>query len=131
MKILAIDYGTVKTGLAIGDAEEKISAPYKLISSVDQEKCIDIIASLCKKENIELIVIGYEKRWHTSKTPYATSFKTFIKTLKQKTKLDIVKVDESLTTKIAKQCHPDSFGISKDALAASLILNAYLDRLEL
>ncbi len=131
MKILAIDYGTVKIGLAIGDAKEKISAPYKSISHTDEMQTVKEITLICKKENIDIIVIGYEKRWHSSKTIYARKFHQFIKLLKQKTKLKIVKIDESMTTKIAKQYQHDSLGISEDALSADLILNTYLSSVAL
>ncbi len=129
MNVLAIDYGLSKIGLALGESSEKIGAIYGIINNKNKNAGIDQIAEICKQENIELIILGYEERWHSTLTPYSKHYQQFIIQLEKSTNLKIVKVDESLTTQMAKRQKIYNLKGEEDATAALIILNTYFESL--
>jgi len=132
-KILAIDYGTKRTGLAITDNSQIFSFP---LDTVDTENLINYLKILFSKENISHIVIG--KALHADKTP--SKLETYIKKLIIKIKkefpnLIIDRHDERYTSKMAYDIIL-SAGTKKkkrqnkslvDKVSASLILQSYIE----
>jgi len=123
MKILAIDYGLKKIGLAF--SETGLAEPLLVIRN--QLSVVSKISNLCQKYKIEKIVIGLPEG------KIATRVKEFGKKLFSFTELPVVFQDETLTSKeaIAKMIEAGR-GRKKrqekeDAIAAAIILQTYLD----
>jgi len=124
VKYLGVDWGEKRIGLAFGDSETKIATPYKVINNI--EDLFDVI----KKEEIDVVVIGLPKKLDNKNSISSENALDFINKLKNKSGVLIEVVDERLTSKAAdaliggKKTKAD-----RDATAAMLILQTYLDRL--
>jgi len=125
MKILGIDYGLKKIGLAL--TEGNLAEPLSVISN--RSSVVSKISGVCQKYGIEKIVIGMPEG------KIATKVREFGKKLSQSTKLPVVFQDETLTSQeaIAKMIEAGrgrKYRQTKsDAFAAALILQSYLDKL--
>ena len=61
MKILSVDFGDARTGLAICDKSEFLASPVCVVQERHFERCADAVAAKAKEQGAELIVVGYPK----------------------------------------------------------------------
>ena len=131
-RILAIDYGLKRTGIAVTD-------PLKIIASglttIDSKLLISFLQNYFLKEDVECIVIGDPKRLNgepNQATPLVTAF--IVEFVKKFPQMPIIKVDERFTSKMAFQTMIDA-GLKKkarqnkatiDMVSATIILQTYL-----
>lgn len=126
MKLLAIDLGTKKTGLALGDSEARVAVPFGRLEG--EENTLEEILRLAKSEGVEEFVIGLataEGGQHRGQTDRTLAF---IKDLREKSAAEVHVVDEQFSSAEARRLQ-EEYGskISEDELAAMLILQAWLD----
>ena len=122
MKILGIDFGTKKIGLAI--AESGLVEPLMIVKLSNEKARIGQISLICQKEGVEKIVIGI------SEGKSAVWAKKFGQKLAEATDLPVEFVDETLTTHnaLAKMKEISKKWRGKpDAIAAALILEKWLN----
>ena len=134
-RILAIDYGLKRTGLAVTDPLKIIASPLDTVSTADIFKWLKTYVG---KEEVERIVIGMPVNLNNANTDATEPVKSFIK--KVKTTFPIISVsteDERFTSKIARQTMIMG-GMKKknrkikanvDKISASIILQSYLSRI--
>lgn len=132
-RILAIDYGRRRTGIAVTDPSQIIATP---LDTIDTRDVIDFIKKYNDQENLECLVIGMPKNLQneaTDSTPYVLSFITLLQ--KSFPDLLIHEIDERFTSKIAFAAMIAG-GMSKkerrkkenvDKLSATIILQSYLE----
>lgn len=125
MRILAIDYGRKKVGLAL--ATSKIAAPHSVITFFTKKELIEKLRKVIKEEEVDQIVVGI------SEGEMALETKNFGEGLKKEFGLDIFYQDETLTTSDAQRLSRQA-GIKRkkrrsleDAYSAALILQAQID----
>ncbi len=133
-RILAIDFGTKRTGLAVTD-ESKIIATG--LATVATHEVIEFLKKYIAKENVESIVVGEPKRLNNQPAQSATATEQFIKQLaKNFPHLKIEREDERFTSKLAFQSMIEG-GLSRkqrqnkeliDTISATIILQSYLER---
>lgn len=119
MKILALDYGERKIGLAI--ASTPLAEPYGVVKTAKwQEK----IREVCQKEQVDKIVVGI------SEGKMAEKQREFARKLRQVLNLPVLLVDETLTSReaIGKMREVGRKG-EEDKFAATLLLQRFLDKL--
>lgn len=129
MRLLGIDYGKKKIGLAFGDTETKIAVPLEVIYKQGDEAIRDIV-SILKNEDMEGIVIGIPGAVgvHSNEKQIAI-VRSFIDKLKKLTDLSIEEEDEAFTTAESRRLMTEEGAeAEEDALAAMVILQAYLNR---
>ncbi len=129
MKLLGIDFGLKKIGLAIADSESRLVEPLGMIRVKNNlQEALRQIDFICKKENVERIILGLSEGCFTE------IIKKFGVNLKKITHLPVFYEDENLTSKeaIAKMIQA---GIKKmkrrekeDQVAAALVLQNYLNK---
>ena len=120
MRVLGVDYGTKKTGLAIGDDESRVAMPFGVVYGLDE------IAGVVEREGVDKVVVGMPVS--DVDTAQADVVRAFIEDLKVVVKVDIDTVDERYTTKAAQQLQEEQgSGVAEDALAAMILLQAYFD----
>lgn len=134
-RILAIDYGTKRTGLAVTD-EMKIIASG--LTTVETKALLAYIKTYLASENVETIVVGLPKQMDNTASESEVYIQKFLKELvKLVPEMPIVRVDERFTSKMAFQTMIDS-GLKKkqrknkalvDEISATLILQSYLSSL--
>ena len=131
-KVLGIDYGTKRTGIAITDMMQIIATGLTTINTYQLDNFIE---DILKKEDIECIVIGEPKSLNGSTTNSTAHVNSFVKRLKNKhPSTPIYFIDERYTSKIAKKSILAS-GIRKekrkdkfliDKVSATIILQDFL-----
>lgn len=133
MKILAVDLGEARTGIAISDFNEKLASPVCVIEERNREKLLTKIANIVEENHISEIVVGLPKNMDGSEGESAKKAREFQKLLKDKTKLSVVMIDERGTTITAHNYlnFTDTRGKKRkkviDSVAATIILQNYLD----
>ncbi len=123
MKILGIDYGTKRVGLATADTEVKMAFPKAVISN--DTELIKSIKELCDKEEIYKVVLGESKDLNGNDNDVAGEIKDFKETLEREG-LTVVFQPEFYTTYQASRIQGDSDMI--DASAAAIILQSFMDK---
>lgn len=122
-KYLAIDWGEVRIGLAMGDSETKIATPFGIAKDVNE------ILKVISEEEIDEVVIGEPLSMKNSKLINKEDFSSFLNELKNKTKISITLIDERLSSKAADALIGEKKDkAERDAIAAMIILQDYFDR---
>lgn len=129
MKLLGIDYGAKRVGLALADMETKLAVPLRTM--VYDDTFWSSFADLVREEPIERIVVGMPKslRGGAARGTSEGEVEKFIEELKQRfPAATLATEDERFSTRLA---HRLLGGLKKDqdAVAAAVILQSYLDRL--
>lgn len=133
MIILSVDYGRVRTGIAICDKNEIIASPVAVIKEVKQEILAEKIAEIAKQKKAELIVMGLPRNMDGSEGESAENIRAFSEILKEKISLEIVLRDERCTTVTAHEYLniTDTRGKKRkavvDSVAATIILEDFLN----
>lgn len=135
-RILAIDLGTKRTGIAVTDPMKIVANP---LVTVETSKLVDFLQMYFQKEEVEIIVLGYPKNLDgnpNEMTPKVISLKDRLSKLFADKKL--VLIDERFTSKMAMQSMI-AMGSKKsdrkektgnlDKVSAAIILQSYLEQL--
>lgn len=131
-RIMAIDYGDARTGVAVSDLLCTIVGSTTVINSHNPEKAIADIVRIAKENAVSQIVVGLPKNMDGTEGPRAELCRGFAADLKAASGLDIVMWDERRTTVEAHNIlsqhnyHGKKRKNTVDAVAASLILEGYL-----
>lgn len=131
-RLLAIDYGSKRCGIAVTDEMQIIASG---LTTVDTKNLITFLKTYCKDESVDLFLIGLPKQMNNQPSESEPLILKFIKILeKQIPLIPIERVDERFTSKMAFQTMIDS-GLKKkqrqnkalvDEISATLILQSYL-----
>jgi putative Holliday junction resolvase len=131
-KILAIDYGEKRTGIAVTDELQIIASG---LITVKTNELIKFLINYTNKEQVELFIVGQPKQMNNSDSESEKHILSFLKQLeKSLPKIPIKRIDERFTSKIAFQTMIDS-GLKKkqrrnkglvDEISATIILQSYL-----
>lgn len=131
-RILAIDFGTKRTGIAVTDALQIIASG---LTTVETKELLQFLKNYIKQESVELFLVGEPKQMDNSASQSEVYIAAFITKLeKEIPNIPIKRVDERFTSKMAFQTMIDS-GLKKnqrknkalvDEISATLILQSYL-----
>ena len=133
-KILALDFGLKRTGLALSDEARIFAFGYSTVESAD---LMNVLKSLIPKEKITTVVLGKPKRLDNSLFEINENIDQFIKVLKiEFPSCEIIQIDERFTSKMAIQVISQSGKNKKqrqdksliDKVSATLILQSYLEQ---
>lgn len=124
MKLLGIDYGAKRVGIAMSDDGGEMSFAKSVFSAGDD--LVKKIVLLCENEHVEGIVIGESKNYQGEDNPIMEAVRLLQKELEENTKLPVFFEPELLTSMEAERIQGHS--AMHDASAAALILKSYIDR---
>lgn len=129
MRFLGIDYGEKKIGLALGDDEIRTAAPLETVRN-EGERTPRLIAQLVKRERVDAVVVGVPiSAGEAPASAQEKSTRDFIEALRQEASVPIYEEDERYTSSESSRLkREEGSGVSEDALAAAMILQAYFDR---
>lgn len=133
-RILGIDYGERRIGLALSDPTQILASGLKTLDNKEISDPFGYLNNLIKQEDISLIVLGLPKNLDGSLGPNAIRVLEFKKELEEKTGLEVVTWDERFSSvEIARTLKDEKNKIKRskklvDQLSAVLILQGYLDR---
>jgi len=132
-RILALDYGDKKIGVAISDPMQIIAKPLTIINNLSYKHILAEIENLILKNNVEKLVIGLPLTLKNKESIQTEKVLKFIKQVKVDIDLPIISYDERLTSQIATQSLINQgikTGHNKkeiDKTAAAIFLQNYLD----
>ena len=131
-RILSIDYGLKRTGLAVTDPLQIIATG---LTTVESKQLIPFLKDYFAREDVELIIIGEPKNWDDTDTHATPLVEKIIKQLEKNfPRIPIKRVDERYTSKMAKDAMLE-MGLKKiqrrnkklvDEIAATILLQEYL-----
>ena len=133
MKLLGIDYGQRRIGVAASDETGTLALPLEQVDAEPLACACERIAALGRERGVERIVVGMPRNMDGSYGPAAEGVRAFITELKKVASVEIVTWDERLSTAQAERAMLEADYSRKrrraqrDALAAQLILQNYLD----
>ena len=132
MKIMAVDFGDSRTGLAVCDKSEFLASPAGVIEEKDFEQCIEKVAAAAKENAAEEIVVGYPKNMNNTIGERAQKCALFAEKLAELVDVPVKLWDERSTTVSAHYYLNQTNTRGKkrkavvDAVAATIILESYL-----
>jgi len=136
MRILAIDYGTRRIGLAISDPTGTFASALCTIPAGSWDTMAKDVATQCREKGVERIIIGFPRRTDGKEGEMAGSIRQFAAKLKETCSIDVALWDERFTTAAAERVlleanvrRSDRKEV-RDRVAAQMILQSYLDGLE-
>jgi putative Holliday junction resolvase len=131
-RIISIDYGAKRTGLAVTDPLQIIATG---LTTVESKQLIPFLKDYFAREEVELIIIGEPKNWDDTDTHATPLVEKIIKQLEKNfPKIPIKRVDERYTSKMAKDAMLE-MGLKKmqrrnkklvDEIAATIMLQEYM-----
>ena len=124
MRLLGIDYGSKRVGLALSDDSALMAFPFKTL--INNKSLVEEINNICNEEQIGLIVIGESRNYEGKPNEIMKEVEIFINDLKETTKLEVKLEPEYLTSVEAERIQ----GKNKlnDSSAACIILNSFLNK---
>ena len=133
MVILAVDYGDVRTGLAVCDKSEFLASPVGVITERNRDVLVSLVADKAKELKAQEIAVGLPKNMDGSKGFRADACEELGELLKSLTEIPVTFWDERLTTVSAHRILSDNNVRGKkrknvvDAVAADIILQDFID----
>ena len=133
-RLLAIDFGEKRVGLALSDPTKIIAKPFKSITYTDHDDLLNKISLIVKEKNIEKIILGVPKGLKGENTAQTKKVMSFFNLIKNKSIIPIVLQDERFSSVSAKKSlilQNIKTGHNKgliDETAAAIFLQLYLDR---
>jgi len=134
-RLLAIDYGTKRVGLAVTDSLKMIASGLTTVHSKD---IIEFLNQYLKKEEVEMFIVGEPKHLDNTPSESEKHILGFINQLKKQfPQIPVERMDERFTSKMAFQTMIDS-GLKKkdrqnkeliDEISATIILQSYLEKI--
>jgi putative Holliday junction resolvase len=134
MRILGLDIGSKRIGIAISDAEGSIAFPTGKIDRQGRERDLEALRALAAERGVERVVVGLPKHMDGREGVEAKAARDFAADLARVTELPVDTLDERLSTVEAERILRASGRRAKkqrevvDSVAASIILSTYLDK---
>lgn len=135
MRILALDHGTVRVGVAVSDELKMIARPLEFIPAEPFHAFLDRLKELIRELEIELILVGLPRNMDGSYGPAALKVREFVAVLKDAVAVPVKAVDERLTSVQAQRFLREAGRKARqqkgrvDQSAAAVLLQGYLDSL--
>ncbi len=125
MRVLALDYGAARTGVAVSDATGTLARPVGIVERAATEAGLDRVVSLVAEHEAELVVVGLPLTLRGERGQQARETETFVEALRARLEVPVETEDERFTTALAQQTGGRA---PEDALAAAHLLQGWLER---
>ncbi len=124
MRLIGIDYGEKRIGIALSDEQAKFSFPHSVV--INNKKTMQEIKKICEINNVSKIILGQSLNYSNQPNPIMEKIELFKDSLEKEIKLPVVYQTETLTTQEAKRIQGKTEKI--DASAAALILRSFIEK---
>jgi putative holliday junction resolvase len=125
VKIVAVDYGSARTGVAVSDPTGTLARPIGVIERAGTEVGLERLVELIASEGAERVVVGMPLTLRGEVGEQARETERFVDQLRQAVDVPVEGFDERFTTDLAEQ-DPGSRNLPPDARAAAHLLTSYL-----
>jgi putative holliday junction resolvase len=123
MKVLALDYGRARTGVAVSDPTGTIARPLCVVEGAATGDGLARLAALIAEHEVDRVVVGLPLTLRGDRGEQARETECFVEALTDITNVSVVTFDERFTTDLAEQTPADA---PEDARAAAHLLSGYL-----
>jgi len=124
VKVLALDYGSARTGVAVSDPTGTVARPLEVVQRAASDAGLARVLELAAAEHVELIVVGLPVTLRGERGVQAEETEGFVERLREATDLPVESFDERFTTALARRVGETR--ASEDAVAAAHLLTSYL-----
>ena len=124
MKVLALDYGSARTGVAVSDPTGTVARPLEVVENASAPAGLNHLVELVEREEVEQIVVGLPVTLRGERGTQAEETEAFVSALRAVTAVPIESFDERFTTKLAEAQPSEA---PPDAVAAAHLLSTYLE----
>jgi putative Holliday junction resolvase len=123
VKVLALDYGLARTGVAVSDPTGTVARPLDVVPDAATEAGIARVVELADGEGVERIVVGLPLTLRGERGKQVKQTETFVERLRSATDIPVAAFDERFTTRLAEANETEA---PADAVAAAHLLSGYL-----
>jgi putative Holliday junction resolvase len=124
VKVLALDFGAARTGVAVSDATGTIARPLGVVERAATPAGLASIGELVAREEAERVVVGLPLTLRGERGSQAEETEAFVRALREAIEVPVEMYDERFTTTLASK---DGGEAPEDARAAAHLLESYLD----
>jgi putative Holliday junction resolvase len=124
VKVLALDYGSARTGVAVSDPTGTLARPVGVVEAAATESGLAELARLVREEGAERIVVGLPLTMRGTRGEQVVETERFVEALRGAVDVPVELFDERFTTDLAQQTPGAA---PEDALAAAHLLSTYLE----
>lgn len=125
MKVLALDYGPARTGVAVSDPTGTLARPVGVVEKASSETGLARLLELVRAEEPDRIVVGLPLTLRGEHGEQARTTERFVELLREAVDVPVESLDERFTTALASQTPARA---AEDARAAAHLLTTYLER---
>jgi putative pre-16S rRNA nuclease len=125
VKVVAIDYGSARTGVAVSDPSGTIARPLGVVERAAGDAGLERLAELIRAEDAELVVVGLPLTLRGEHGAQAQETEAFVQALSAAVDVPVESFDERFTTGLAERVGSDE--APEDARAAAHLLSSYLE----
>jgi putative holliday junction resolvase len=125
VKVMALDYGSARTGVAVSDPTGTLARPLCVVERAGSEAGLAELVRLVREESAERIVVGLPLTLRGERGEQAAETERFVEALRAAVPVPVELWDERFTTDLAQQT---ASGAPEDALAAAHLLSGWLER---
>jgi len=125
VKVVAIDYGAARTGVAVSDPTGTIARPLGVVERAGSEAGLARLAELIRTEAAERVVVGLPLTLRGERGAQALETEAFLEALRGAIDVPVESFDERFTTGLAQRLGSDD--APEDARAAAHLLSSYLE----
>lgn len=127
MRVLGLDYGSARTGVAVSDATGTLARPLCVVRKAMSDAGLDRLAELVDEHGAEQVVVGLPLTLRGEQGKQAQETLRFVEALRGRLAVPVETLDERFTTALAARTPSAS---SEDARAAAHLLQSWLERAE-
>ena len=125
MKVLALDFGAARTGVAVSDATGTIAQPVEVVERAASRDGLARVAEIVREHDVERVVVGLPLTLGGQRGSQALETEEFVRELRETLDVPVETYDERFTTTLASK---DAGTAPEDARAAAHLLEGYLAR---
>jgi len=126
VKVVALDYGSARTGVAVSDPTGTLARPLGVVERVGSDAGLERLVELIRSEGAERVVVGLPLTLRGERGEQAFETEEFVDTLRRTLDVPVESFDERFTTDLAEQ-DPATRTLPADARAAAHLLTSYLE----
>lgn len=123
MKVIALDYGRARTGVAVSDPTGTVARPLEVVERASSRAGLRHIAELVRQEAAERVVVGLPITLRGERGKQVEETEAFVEALREAVPVPVETFDERFTTRLAREFAGDA---PEDAAAAAHLLSGYL-----
>jgi putative Holliday junction resolvase len=123
VKVLALDYGRARTGVAVSDPTGTVARPVEVVEQAASRAGLQRLAELVREHGVELVVVGLPLTMRGERGEQAEATERFVVDLRDTLTVPVESFDERFTTDLAEQSGGSG---ETDARAAAHLLSSYL-----